>query len=539
MIRSKGIKIVGGTAIGVIRLYKTPNREINPSPAADPVYEQVRFESARKTVMAQRRELRLRTHRSLGKKEAAIFEAHEMILEDQRFIDQCENMILEQNRRADMAVSVVMDSLVRDLQESDEEGFRARSSDILDLKRSFLDVLSGVDNSWEHGDRPVIIAAEELAPSQLINLDKEILLGIVTRKGSPFSHTAILAKSLNIPFIIGCEDISSDWDGRKAALDADEQCVYIEPSPEIRKALTRKQEAEKKDRAELLKLKGQDNVTIDGHHVELWANIGAPQDIKAVLDNDADGIGLFRSEFIYLGRDAEPSEFEQVEAYRSVIEGIAPGKVIIRICDLGSDKLPGYMFSGKEENPALGCRGIRFCLTHRETFKRQLRALLRAAAFGGLGIMIPMVMDINEILKTKELLRECSDELTKEGLDHKMPRLGIMIETPAAAICADELAKEVDFFSIGTNDLTQYACALDRQTPGLEDVWDAHHPAVFKLIEMAVKAGHDAGIPVGICGELASDTEVTGRLLQMGVDVLSVDPSAVLPLRRRIRGLKL
>ena len=536
---SNGIKIVEGVALGKLRFYRAPSRETNPAPADDPVYEQVRFESARKTVLAQRRAMKDRVRDSLGGKEAAIFEVHEMLLEDPRFIQKCEDLIMEQRRRADLAVNLVLDSLAQDFREIDDPVFGARSADVQDLKKAMLDVLSGAENEWEHSEVPVIIAAQELTPSQLFNLDRDKLLGIVTQGGSQYSHVAILAKSLNIPTLIGCMDLSRDWDGLDAALDTYEEHLYIEPTAEVKRILIQKQEIERENKLRLCMLKGQGNTTIDGHAVKIWANIGSPQDVAAVLDNDADGIGLFRTEFLYMGRDDEPSEFEQFQAYKSVLEALGPRKVIIRTCDLGSDKLPDYLYHQKEENPALGCRGIRFCLTRRDLFKRQLRAILRASVFGNPGIMLPMVVDVKEIMMTKALIEQCCDELKKDGLEYKVPDMGVMIETPAAALCADELAKESDFFSLGTNDLTQYALAMDRQTPGMERAWDAHNPAVFKLIEMAVKTGHAADIPVGMCGELAADLDVTAKLLQIGVDVLSVDPATVLPLRQHIRGINL
>ena len=536
---SNGIKIVEGVAIGKLRFYRAPSRETNPAPADDPVYEQVRFESARKTVLAQRRAMKDRVRDSLGEKEAAIFEVHEMLLEDPRFIQKCEDLIMDQRRRADLAVNLVLDSLAQDFREIEDPVFGARSADVQDLKKAMLDVLSGVENEWEHSEVPVIIAAQELTPSQLFNLDRDKLLGIVTQGGSQYSHVAILAKSLNIPTLIGCFDLNRDWDGRDAALDTYEEHLYIEPTAEVKRILIQKQEIENESKRRLCMLKGQANTTIDGHAVKIWANIGSHKDVKAVLDNDADGIGLFRSEFLYMGRDEEPSEFEQFEVYKSVLEAMGPRKVIIRTCDLGSDKLPDYLYYQKEDNPALGCRGIRFCLFNKALFKKQLRAILRASVYGNSGIMLPMVMGVSEVKMTKELIRQCTEELDKEGLEYKVPDLGVMIETPAAALCADELAAESNFFSLGTNDLTQYTLAMDRQTPGLEKVWDAHNPAVFKLIKMTVDAGHAADIPVGMCGELAADLDVTAKLLQIGVDVLSVDPAAVLPLRQCIRGINL
>jgi len=402
-----------------------------------------------------------------------------------------------------------------------------------------LDVLLGLDPDSLQGTEPSILVAEDLAPSETVKLDKSLLLGLITREGSSNSHTAILARSMNLPTLIQCKDIRDSWDGKFAILDGYNSCIYIEPTQDLIDTLTAKHNEDLKKEALLQELKGKSNTTIDGRTVRVYANIGGPSDIGAVKVNDAEGVGLFRSEFVYLNSSEDPSEEAQFEAYKRVVETLAPKLVIIRTCDIGADKTIDYMKLDKEENPALGYRAIRICLTRKEFFKRQLRALLRASAYGNLGIMFPMIISLREVRECKEILAECKRELEVKGVKMGHIELGIMIETPAAALCADELAEEVDFFSLGTNDLTQYTCAIDRQNAKLEPFADTHHPAVLKLIKMTVDAGHRHNTWVGICGELGADPTLTETFLRMGVDELSVNPKSVLPLRKIIRSIDL
>ncbi|MBQ6982653.1 MAG: phosphoenolpyruvate--protein phosphotransferase, partial [Synergistaceae bacterium] len=406
-------------------------------------------------------------------------------------------------------------------------------------KNSMLDVLFGADTTSLQGTEPAILVAEDLAPSETVKLDKSLLLGLVTRLGSSNSHTAILARSMNWPTLIQCHDIADDWDGKFAILDGYNSCIYIEPEQKIIDELSAKQAEDKRKEEELQKLKGQPSVTKDGRKVRLYANIGGPKDIKAVIENDAEGVGLFRSEFVYLNSKTDPTEDAQFAAYKQVLEGLSPRLVIIRTCDIGADKTIDYMNLEKEENPALGFRAVRICLTRTDFFKRQLRALLRASAFGNLGIMFPMIISRWEVQKCKEILNECKKELEAEGVAIGKYEIGIMIETPAAALCADELAEEVDFFSLGTNDLTQYTCAIDRQSASLEPFANTHHPAVLRLIRETIEAGHRHNTWVGICGELGADPTLTEDFLKWGVDELSVNPKSILPLRGNVRNVDL
>ena len=389
------------------------------------------------------------------------------------------------------------------------------------------------------GTEHSILVAEDFAPSETVKLDKSLLLGMITIEGSSNSHTAILARSMNLPTLIQCKEVSDSWDGQMAILDGYNHCVYIDPTKELLEALGKKREEDIKKEALLQDLKGKTNTTIDGKTIKVYANIGGPQDIGAVNQNDAEGVGLFRSEFVYLNSKEAPTEEEQFQAYKLAVESLAPRQVVIRTCDIGADKTIDYMNLDKEENPALGFRAIRICLTRKDFFKTQLRALLRASAYGNLGIMFPMIISVREVVEAKAILEECRKELEAEGKQIGKFELGIMVETPAAVLCADELGEEVDFFSLGTNDLTQYTCAIDRQNAKLEPFSDTHHPAVLRSIQMTIEAGHRHGCWVGICGELGADLSLTETFLRMGVDELSVNPKAVLPLRKQIRSIDL
>ncbi len=539
MKTATGTKIVDGIAIGKIHVFKTPVYEFDESLTEDPASELDRFEEARVKVQQSQHELYEKTLESAGEESAGIFEAHELMLDDDDLIDECKMIITDEKHRAEYAVRQGFDNVAQMFRDMDDPYFQARSADVIDLKNSMLDVLFGNDTGINTGGEPFIIVAEDLAPSETVKLDKSLLLGIVTREGSSNSHTAILARSMNLPSLIQCKDISEDWDGKDAILDGYNSCIHIEPTGEIVAELTARHEEDLKQEALLQELKGKDNTTVDGKTIKVFANIGGPADIEEVLANDAGGVGLFRSEFIYLGSPEDPSEEIQFEAYKKVLEALSPKQVIIRTCDIGADKTIDYMNLDKEENPALGFRAIRICLTRKDFFKRQLRALLRASAFGNLGIMFPMIISVSEVRECKALLEECKRELEKEGTDTGQIQVGIMIETPAAALCADELAEEVDFFSLGTNDLTQYTCAIDRQNARLEPFSDTHHPAVLKLIEMTIEAGHRHNIWVGICGELGADLTLTEAFLRMGADELSVNPKSVLALRKKIRSIDL
>ena len=535
MIVATGKSILNGIAIGRIKIYKTPVFEINEGTAEDPDAELKRFEVALMKAIEQQGILYEKALKDAGEESAAIFEAHQMMLEDDDLQDSTREIITDQKHTAEYAVKTAFDSYAQMFAEMDDPYMRARSADLIDVENSVLEFLMGMDTSSLQGTEPSILVAEDLAPSETVKLDKSLLLGMITREGSSNSHTAILARSMNLPSLIQCKEIDDSWDGKMAILDGYNACVYIDPTEEIMKERSAKYEEDLRMRKMLQELKGQESVTADGRKVRVYANIGGPEDIERVNENDAEGVGLFRSEFVYLNSNEEPSEEFQFNAYKRVVEALAPRMVIIRTCDIGADKTIDYMNLDKEENPALGFRAIRICLTRKDFFKTQLRALLRATAYGNMGIMFPMIISRWELVEAKELLEECKKELLAEGHKIGEDELGIMVETPAAVLCADELAEEVDFFSLGTNDLTQYVCAIDRQNAKLEKFSDTHHPAVLKAIQMTVDAGHRHGTWVGICGELGADPTLTETFLRMGVDELSVNATSVLPLRKIIR----
>lgn len=534
-----GISIVNGIAIGKIKIYKAPERTINEGLVEDPDAELQRYEAAREKVIDQQWVLYDKAVADAGKDSAGIFEVHAAMLEDDDLNDSTKEIILNQKRSAEYATKTAYDNIAKMFADMDDAYMKARSADIYDIENAMLDTLMGLDTASMQGTEPSILVANDFAPSETVKLDKSLLLGMITKEGSANSHTAILARSMNIPALMQCKEVSDDWDGKFAILDGKNSCVYIEPTEDLVKTLTARHEEDLKNEALLQELKGKPSTTVDGKEVHLYANIGGPSDVGAVLANDGEGVGLFRSEFVYLNSKEEPTEEEQFNAYKRVVETLAPRLVIIRTCDIGADKTIDYMHLDKEDNPALGYRAIRICLTRKDFFKKQLRALLRASAYGNLGIMFPMIISLREVRECKEILEECKEELQKEGVKIGKFQIGIMVETPAAALCADDLAEEVDFFSLGTNDLTQYTCAIDRQNAKLEPFSDTHHPAVLKLIQMTIEAGHRHGTWVGICGELGADLSLTETFLRMGVDELSVNPKSILPLRKAVRSIDL
>ena len=540
MITASGLKVVGGIALGKIKVYKPAVYDIkeNLINEQDVNSELEKFEAARLNVQAQQHELYEKALETSGEETAGIFEAHELMLDDEDLIDSCKELIIDERHNAAFAVDAGFESAAQMFREMDDPYFQARSADVIDLKTAMLDALFGFESNKL--TEPSILIAEDLAPSETVKLDKSLLLGLVTREGSSNSHTAILARSMNLPTIIQCKDIKLDeWDGKFAVLDGYNAVLHIEPDAELTAKFKAQHDEDLKKLEALKNLKGKASMTRDGRKIKIYANIGGPEDISAVLDNDAEGVGLFRSEFVYLNSKEDPSEEAQFNAYKKVLEALAPRQVIIRTCDIGADKTISYMNLDKEENPALGFRAIRICLTRKDFFKRQLRALLRASAYGNLGIMFPMITSLWELKECKNILDECKQELERERIKIGEFEVGIMIETPAAAVCADELAEEADFFSIGTNDLTQYTCAIDRQNAKLERFADTHHPAVLKLIKMTIDAGHKHNIWVGICGELGADLSLTETFLKMGIDELSVNPKSVLPLRGEVRSVSL
>ena len=477
MVVATGKSILNGIAIGKIKIYKAPVYDINMGLITDVDAEVARFNAAVDKAIEQQGVLYEKAKKDAGEESAAIFEAHQLMLEDDDLQDSAREIITEQKRSAEYATKTAFDNYAQMFAEMDDPYMKARSADLLDVETDVLDFLMGNDTGSMQGTEPSILVAEDLAPSETVKLDKSLLLGMITREGSSNSHTAILARSMNLPSLIQCKDIDDSWDGKMAILDGYNSCVYIEPTDDLMKTLSAKHAEDVKKLALLQELKGKPSVTLDGRSVHIYANIGGPSDLGSVNENDAEGVGLFRSEFVYLNSKEEPTEEQQFTAYKRVVETLAPKLVIIRTCDIGADKTIDYMNLDKEENPALGFRAIRICLTRKEFFKKQLRALLRASAYGNMGIMFPMIISKWELVEAKALLEECKAELIKEG--HKVGKyqLGIMIETPASVLVADDLAEEVDVFSLGTNDLTQYTCAIDRQNAKLERFSDTHHPA--------------------------------------------------------------
>ena len=537
MIVATGKSILKGIAIGKIKFLKKAQAEIKDT-ASDPAVELKRFEDAKELAVEQLQALYDKAVVEAGEDHAAIFEIHMMMLDDDDYLDSITEIISSQGKSAEYAVKTTGENFAETFASMDDEYMKARAADVKDISTRVVNILTGADTGVDEGEDPFIIVAEDLAPSETVQLDKSKLLGFVTHLGSTNSHTAILARNMNIPALIGT-DIDEDWDGKLAIIDGYNNCIYIEPTADLVETLDKKRVYDLQQRALLQELKKKPNITLDGKEINVYANIGNVSDVGMVLQNDAGGIGLFRSEFIYLHSETFPTEDEQFAIYKRVAEMMGGKKVIIRTLDIGADKQADYFNLPKEDNPALGYRAIRICLTQHDIFKAQLRALLRAAAFGKVSIMFPMIMSVRELKDAKEVLEECRKELIAEGQQIGDVELGIMIETPASVMIADELAEEVEFFSIGTNDLTQYTLAIDRQNPKLDPFYDPHHPAVLRMIEQTVQAGHRHNCWVGICGELGADTSLTETFMRMGLDELSVNPGSVLGLRKVIRSLDL
>ena len=476
----------------------------------------------------------------VGEENALIFDIHKMMLEDLDYIENIENLIKNEKVTAEYAVFATGQLFSKTFESMDDDYMRARSVDVLDISKRVIRKLTGKTDNYLQSSKPVIILADDLTPGETINLDKSKVLAFVTGKGSSNSHTAILARSMNIPALVNTgfsKDDLVEFDGKFAAVDAINGKFYIEPDSDIIEHIEKLEAELNNEKSELEELKGLENITKDGRKINIFANIGSEKDVYSVLNNDAGGIGLFRSEFLYLGRNEAPTEEEQFLSYKEAVEKMAGKKVIIRTLDIGADKKVNYLGLAEEENPALGYRAIRICLNKKELFKTQLRALYRASVSGNLGIMFPMIISVEEVRRIKEIVEEVKSELTLERTEFGNPEIGIMIETPAAALISDELAKEVDFFSIGTNDLTQYTLAVDRQNEKLEEFYNPHHRAVLELIRITCENAHKNGIWVGICGELAGDTRLTRNFVEMGIDELSVSPSKVLSLRKAVRNI--
>jgi phosphotransferase system enzyme I (PtsI) len=497
--------------------------------------EEVRYERAKQKAMKQLGELYKKAIEEVGEVNAMIFEVHQMMLEDEDYNDSIYNIIRNDGVNAEFAVATTGDNFSRMFAEMEDEYFKARAVDVQDISERIINILTGA-NASKDMEEPVILVAEDLAPSETVQMDKTKLLAFVTRLGSFNSHTAILARTMNIPALIGIE-IEESWNGKMAIVDGKSGKLIVDPEYSILEKYMEEKKKEEKQRALLAELKGVPTVTKDGREIKLYANIGSVADVANVLANDANGIGLFRSEFLYLEKNTYPTEEEQFAAYKTVAQNMAGKKVIIRTLDIGADKQVEYFNMGQEENPAMGYRAIRICLDRKDIFKTQLRAIYRASAFGNIAIMFPMIISLSEVQEVKRICEEVKNELDENGVNYGNVELGIMIETPAAAMISDVLAKEVDFFSIGTNDLTQYTLAIDRQNPKLDHIYDAHHPAVMRMIQMVIDNGHKEGCWVGICGELGADLSLTEEFIKMGIDELSVSPTFVLPIRKIIREL--
>ena len=530
-----GKSVFGGIAIGKISVYQKKEQQVKRVKIDDPEQEMARYEKAKAEGIKQLQGLYDKALREVGEANAAIFEVHQMMMEDDGYNESVENIIRSQGVNAEYAVATTGDNYAQMFSAMDDDYMRERAADVRDISERLLTILNGEETGAVDADEPKIIVAEDLAPSETVQLDKDKVLSFVTVKGSLNSHTAILARTMAIPALVNTSvSLEIEIDGRLGIVDGANGIFYVDPDEATLAEMKKRQEEDLSRKQLLLTLKGKENVTLDGQKVMLYANIGNIKDLATVIQNDAGGIGLFRSEFIYLEKEDFPTEEEQFQIYRQVVQTMAGKRVIIRTLDIGADKQCDYFHMEHEENPALGCRAIRICLTRPEIFKTQLRALFRASAFGKIAIMYPMITSVQEVRKIKGIVEEVKAELTSQGVEFGNPEQGIMIETPAAAIISDDLAKEVDFFSIGTNDLSQYTMAIDRQNPQLDLFFDPHHPAVLRMISLVVENAHKAGIWAGICGELGADQSLTKEFLAMGVDELSVSPGSILPLRKII-----
>lgn len=536
MVKLKGKSVFNDVCIGKIHFYRRARSVIKRYHVSDTEAEVKRFHGAQAEGLRELQELHEKAVKSVGEADAAIFEVHQMMMEDQDYTESVENIIRTQEINAEYAIGTTADNFSSMFLAMDDEYMRGRAADVKDISDRLVRILSGAGKDNELEDDRYIIAADDLAPSETVQLDKSKVMGFILQQGSASSHTAILARSMGIPAVIGLGgDLTEEADGKTAIVDGASGEVIIDPDEETLDKYRKIKKGYDERKALLAQLKGRETVTADGQKIKIFANIGSPADVAKVMENDAEGIGLFRSEFLYLQSEDFPGEDTQFAAYRQVAENMAGKKVIIRTLDIGADKQCAYFNLEHEENPALGYRAIRICLTRPEIFKTQLRALYRAAMYGNISIMFPMIISVSEVRKIKQICEEVKASLKADGIPYKDDvELGIMIETPAAALIADDLAQEVDFFSVGTNDLTQYTLAIDRVNRKLDPFLDTHHPAVLKLIKMAADSAHKYGKWIGICGELGADPELTRTFLKMGIDELSVSPSLVLKLRDQV-----
>ena len=535
----EGKTVYKGTALGKIYIFQKVECEVKKEQIQDVEAELARVASAKEKANEELQALYNKALEEVGESNAAIIQIQQMFLEDEDYQDAIEDKIRTEQVNAEYAVSVAGEEVAEMFAAMDDDYMKARAADIRDITRRIVKCLCGCDDDNAEFAEPVIIVADDLAPSETVNLDKSKILAFVTVHGSTNSHTAILARTMNIPALVSVDmNIDNLYSGMEAVVDGVNGVFIVEPDEEMRnKALTQMEEEAKK-RALLEELKGKENVTLSGKKINLYANIGCIEDVKYALENDAGGIGLFRSEFLYIGRENLPSEEEQFQIYKQAAEEMNGKKIIIRTLDIGADKQADYLNIPAEENPALGYRAIRICLTQTEIFKTQLRALYRAAVYGNISIMYPMIISTEEVEQIKKITAEVKAELAAENVPYRDVEEGIMIETPAAAMISDELAEMVDFFSVGTNDLTQYTLAIDRQNDKLDPFYNAHHKAVLRLIQMAADNAHKAGKWIGICGELGADTELTETFVNMGIDELSVAPGMILKLRQIVREIQ-
>lgn len=533
----EGKSVFGGIAIGRLSIYNKKENQVKREKITDVEAEITRFTDAKETAKEQLKGFYEKAVKEVGEVNAAIFEVHQMMLDDLDYVESITNMIRTQEVNAEFAVASTGDNFSKMFAAMDDDYMKERAADVKDISNRVISILQNAENGSVTGEEPVILLADDLAPSETVQLDKSKVLSFVTRHGSTNSHTAILARTMNIPALIGI-DFSEDVNGKMGIVDGYTGTLYIELDEEIMKKYEAKKAEDENKKRLLLELKGKENVTLDGKKINLYANIGGVADVANALSNDAGGIGLFRSEFLYLESEDYPTEEAQFAAYKTVAENMAGKKVIIRTLDIGADKQVDYFHMEKEENPAMGYRAIRICLDRPEIFKTQLRAIYRASYYGTISIMFPMIISVKEVKRIKEIVAEVKAELTTEGIPFKDCELGIMIETPAAVMISDLLAEEVDFFSIGTNDLTQYTLAIDRQNPKLDSFYDSHHEAILRMLQMVVDNGHKHGCWVGICGELGADTTLTSIFLKMGFDELSVSPAMILRVREEIRNTK-
>lgn len=540
MIKYNGKSVYGGIAIGRIHLITKQEQRIVRHKIDNAEKEIKRFETAKTDAQNQLAMLYDKAKAEVGEASAAIFEIHQMMLDDDDYLNSVKNIIAEQGVNAEYAVGITGDNFAEIFSSMDDAYMKERAADVKDISERIIRILTNADNDKAMSNEPVIILADDLAPSETVQLDKNLVLSFVTVHGSTNSHTAILARTMNIPAIIGTNiELSNELEGKMAVVDGFDGVIYIEPDEEVLAKMKQRKKDEIEKQRLLQELHGKENITKDGKKVLVYANIGNIKDLAYVLKNDAGGIGLFRSEFIYLESGTYPTEDEQFQIYKKAAETMAGKRVIIRTLDIGADKQADYFNLDKEENPAMGLRAIRICLTRPDIFKTQLRAIYRASKYGKIAVMYPMITSVEEVRKIKAISVQVKAELDEAKIPYNDIEEGIMIETPAAVMISDMLAKEVDFFSIGTNDLSQYTMAIDRQNPKLDDFFNPHHEAVLRMIEMVCENAHKENVWVGICGELGADLELTEKFLKMGVDELSVSPSYVLPLRNRIRNLDL